>query len=390
MWPPRALCLIALIALAAKLALAATTFGTNDVATWMRFAREVSGSDGAHLYALDPEFNHPPFMVHALELLAWLTDRHWFSFEFLLRLPGIFADLGSLFLVYHITSRRSGVAPSNFELGIIAAAPISLFVSGFHGNTDPVMVFFLLLAVWWIDSPERIVWAGAAFGMSMSIKIVPLAFVPAALLYLPTFRRRLEFIVPAAIVVLVSSMPVLAQEPGVVVPRVLGYGTIFGHWGLARIATMLPANLGVAEAVRIHGAQALLALLIALSIWMNCGRAKPTFYVQCGVIAFALLTFSAGFGIQYLAWLVPWTVGVRRSVVLSFHAACGAFLFGVYTYWSRGLPWYYANSTAVGDWGLNVVPFELAAWVSVAIVFGFLLSNAAAERRSAAVRAASM
>jgi hypothetical protein len=388
-WPPRAVLVIALLALAGKLWLAATTYGTNDVAAWMRFALAIRSGGAAHLYARDPDFNHPPFMVHVLEALAWLSDRHWLTFEFWLRLPAILADFGSLVLAYRIYARRADGPADRVSLGLLAAAPISLFVSGFHGNTDPVMMFFLLLAVNHIDAPERTWLAGAAFGMAINIKAVALMFAAVAFLHLPNARRRLVFFGAAAIAVAIASMPILIDAPGLLALRVLGYGSHFGHWGLSRLAAMTPAELGLAYALRGWGTACLLAVIVALSFWLNRGRAKPSLYRQVGVIVFAFLTLSPGFGVQYLAWLVPWTLGVRKWAVFLFHAVCAVFLFAVYTYWSRGFPWSFADSDAVGDWGASIVPLELAAWASVVIVFVALLRAARAERRGGSAAGAS-
>ena len=50
-------------------------------------------------------------------------------------------------------------------------------VSGFHGNTDPVMVMFLVLAAH-MCLKERPILAGLFLALSCQIKIVPLLFVP--------------------------------------------------------------------------------------------------------------------------------------------------------------------------------------------------------------------
>ena len=66
-------------------------------------------------------------------------------------------------------------------------------VAGFHGNTDPIMVSLLLLSVYLVETGRGEWLAGAAFGMAMNIKILPLLLAPAALLSLPGTRRRIGF-----------------------------------------------------------------------------------------------------------------------------------------------------------------------------------------------------
>jgi hypothetical protein len=177
-------------------------------------------------------------------------------------------------------------------------------------------------------------------------------------------------------------MPVLVQAPEAIAHNVFGYGSIIGHWGLSRLSVLLSGSTEVAPVVRQSAMLAFVIALVAISFWANRGTQRASLYRQFGLVAFAFLTLTPGFGIQYLAWLVPWLVGIRRSAVSAFHVAAAGFMFAVYTYWSRGLPWWYANSDAVGDWQGGLIAFELAAWLSVAVVFACMLRAASAEKRA--------
>ncbi len=82
---------------------------------------------------------------------------------------------------------------------------------------------------------------------------------------------------------------------------------------------------------------------------------------------------------QYLAWIVPWVVALGTRVTVAVYAACGLFLFAVYTFWSQGFPWYLADSNTVGDWRGGIIVLEVLAWLS--IVAALLLSIASTARR---------
>ncbi len=58
-----ALAAAALLALAFKFHIARTTVGSNDVLAWRRFAKEVTTLGGLETYRVDPDMNHPPFIV---------------------------------------------------------------------------------------------------------------------------------------------------------------------------------------------------------------------------------------------------------------------------------------------------------------------------------------
>src|ERR1700733_1257533 len=81
----------AAVAFAFKIFLALSTYGTNDVYAWERFARW-SALFGSRLYTIDAAFNHPPSMIHVLAAMVWLAKTTGIAFPFWLRVPAILAD----------------------------------------------------------------------------------------------------------------------------------------------------------------------------------------------------------------------------------------------------------------------------------------------------------
>ena len=82
---------------------------------------------------------------------------------------------------------------------LMALCPTSIMISGFHGNTDPLMIALLLLSVYLIegDAPSWI--AGVAMGLATNVKVVPVVLLPVVLLYLPNSWARAKFLLGAAI-----------------------------------------------------------------------------------------------------------------------------------------------------------------------------------------------
>ena len=125
------------LAFVAKLYISYWSFGTVDVAYWQQFA--MRSHLGDVLYRASPIFNHPPATLHVLPALGAFVAWSGLPFPFCLRLPASSP-----------TSDRSGwsgasrSAPSRGWPGrplLLAVVPASLMISGYHGNTDPVMIF---------------------------------------------------------------------------------------------------------------------------------------------------------------------------------------------------------------------------------------------------------
>ena len=366
------------LALLVKLYLAFSTSGTTDVHFWSVYSLYLHGQGGMGLYHDVPVFNHPPFMVHALEALTWITASTSLPFPFLLRLPGILADTGSLVLLWRLFGGAGASTSTHVALALFSVAPVSIMVSGFHGNTDSVMVFFLLLSVVLLEGRCSVWLAGAALGMSMNIKVWPVIFFPAIYAYIPDQRHRIACFSVAAGVFIVASLPYVIQDPALIADRVFRYGSLYGYWGLSRLAVWLrndgPTLSGAAATYLRLAVPILFGIIVLVSFKMDRLPTKPSLYRQCGVIAFMFMLLTPGFGVQYLAWLVPWVVGADPRLALIFYVPSGLFLFFVYRSWvhgaHRGMP------ISGGDWGGGIRYLEVLCWISIGVTLLLLLRDA--------------
>jgi len=383
-----------------KIAIAMNTYGSNDVITWERHLAKIKDDGGAVWYRdgaeiLDPNghhlgvqsANHPPLMINVLLAWDYLAHLTGLPLRFWLRFTSSLADGASLILLsMGMIGPGSRVQPS--EMLLIALSPVSIMVSGFHGNTDPVMMFFVILAIWMVHWKRSSWMAGAALGLALSIKIVPAIFAPAFLLYLPSIRRRIEFTAASATIFLITSLPYLAQYPALLIQRILGYNSTSAAWGMSQMAfVFLPKEayglyMGIGKTV-------IVVIILMTSVWMNREGRKPPLFQQCGCIAFLFLFFTPGFAVQYLAWLVPWAADLNSRRVLFYHVTSTVYLFACYTWWSGGFPWYLANSfqrTESFFWEFLVFSLGVACWVSVGAVAHEMLQALAKWRVRFAAR----
>lgn len=373
-------------ALLLKLGLAFWTAGTNDVVYWTAYAAYLRNFGALRVYSDIPGFNHPPFMLQVLRTLTFLSVSTGLSFAFWLRLPGILADVGSVFLLWKILDVPAATTSVKTAFLLFTVAPVSVMVSGFHGNTDAVMIFFLLLTVVALDRSGHSWLAGAALGASMSIKVWPVAFIPTMYAHLPDRRRRVQFLLGAGSVFGAGSLPYIFQAPFLIVRRVFGYGGIYGDWGWSRVLTWLqtvaPGHLTILNVVYFKFGVALVFFAIVLvSFRMDRLTPRPSLYAQCGIVAFAFMFLSPAFGVQYLAWLVPWVIGLGTGPTLLFYVPSGLFLYFAYHGWTRQRAQYSDLSDQVLAWHGFTIGLEVLCWISVGIVLALLLRQAHAGRQ---------
>jgi hypothetical protein len=373
---------VACLAFAIKIVIALNTRGSNDVTIWEAHLAKIQSAgalawyrDGVKLYGADGHFlgvevsNHPVLafrMVSAFDRLARITH---LPFGFWLRFATAAADLASVFILRAILA-GSRYTPSNVTLLLVAASPVSLMISGFHGNTDPIMVCLLLLSIWLAESRRPPWLAGAAFGLAMSIKVVPVVFAPVFLMFFPSARTRLKFALSAALVFAAGSMPYLLQNPALVLGHQFGYSPEVEEWGVPGLGhILLPKAFDAIY--RITGKAILALALLFTAFRMNRPWNKPTLLRQCGIVCPVLLFLATGFSVQYLAWLVPWSAGDSRKRITLYYLASSAFLFTVYTVWCGGFPWNFGNSleyTTSFAPGLIMFSLEVLTWISIGLL----------------------
>jgi hypothetical protein len=242
-------------------------------------------------------------------------------------------------------------------------------VSGFHVNTDPVVVCGVLWSIYLIGC-RRYAWAGVALGAALLIKLTALLFVP-ALFIAAGARRAVTIGVVALVCLCVFSLPFIVEFPTTIGASISGYSGAGRYWGILAVSVIAGA----------HGAElwyhtfgkiaALSAVGMAALILRYRGR-QDAMLNNCGLSAALFLVLTPGFGVQYLAYLVPWVAVARPLFRVGFHAVAGVFLVAFYTWGNGGFPWYSANFFTTRLMPLHVFSLGLATWMVTGFVaWGF-------------------
>lgn len=388
--------LAALGAFALKLALAATTHGSTDVLLFEADAAKMQRDGLVALYRdgvasewcggtgarACPPFNHPPFMAQVLRAWSALEAASGVPLRFWLRLSDAVADVGSLLVLARLLRRRLGETRVATALGWFALSPIAILVSGFHGNTDPIFLFFVLLAIDLVEAGRRPAWwAGVALGMAMNIKVVPVLLLPVIALSLARARARIAFGLATLAAFGIGSLPILLTAPDLLLLRVFGYRSQAGSWGLSLLALVLRQDPGwswLGEIYLHHGTILALGLVLAVSVWPPPRRER--LFLHVGLLMFLFISMIPGFGVQYLVWLVPWVVGLGSGATVAYFASASALLIAYYSAAAGEFPWHLANSLARPAWTLPVVLLGLACWIVVCAITVTYPRRLAADR----------
>jgi hypothetical protein len=373
------------VALIAKSVIALNTFGTNDVAFFYQFGKSLAQHGLEWTYLSDVAFNHPPLVaafiqqIYGWDHIPWLHE-NGVAFPFLLRLPGIIADF---VVVLVLLSASRPLRLPTWSLLVLALSPVSLMISGFHGNTDPVMVMFLVLASF-MCLRERPILCGLFLALSCQIKIIPLLLVPVFLFYWLHRRRTVAFLFPFAASMILLWIQPLLEFPAIFIHRVLFYGSFWGLWGITYWLRMTGLNdfspvtyynfLPLQQVVVTFLKLGIIAAVLGVA-WRRRKLDAQGLFASLGWAWVIFFIFSPGVCAQYMVWLMPFLLVLSPGLFASLTAASSLFLFFFYNTIAGGLPWYLAIST--GQRNDQWLPWSLWPWVILIAGAVLLWRNAA-------------
>jgi hypothetical protein len=330
-----------LVTTAAKLRLAGTTVGTNDMGHWRAFGASVHRLGPIDIYSTHfaVPFNHPPLIGWFLVAVNAISS-HGPSFRFLIRVPASVADLATALVVFELVRLRHGLTEATAAAIIVAVSPVLIVISGFHGNTDPVFVMFILLSAYLVTR-DRPFWAGASAAIAISIKLVPVVAIPAIAAGVLRDRRRLLTATAGFLATLLPLWtPAVVRQWTGFKRNVLDYKGLRPkdtQWGIVDLARHLHQGAMVDFLVG-PGRFVVLAISALVPAFLVLKRRQA---VATGVaLSLALfLLLTTNFGTQYLAWAAAAVMLLDLWAGMVYNLSAGLLLVVTYTHWTDGFPW---------------------------------------------------
>ena len=339
------------LALAIRLILIATSFGTTDALLLMGYTHLAERFGIGPAYRFAAYLNHPPLSGAIMIAADRLGSLIHLEFPDVFRLFQVVADILSAAILYRLSKSREVAA-------FFFASPAAIFLSGFHCNADPTMIALLLASIW--------LSSGALLGAASGIKIAPLPLTPFFLIDL-SWWRRMTFLIGWLAVLAAIFVPAVITGGPVVLHNVLGYPGSGYEWGFCGIG-FLSRNFAFAQFYSHFGRYVVVVALAALFIFF-CRYHAPL-PAMIGIALLAMNFFSPAFGIQYLVWPLPFFLfALPRKIAYTLNIALSIFLFATYTIWAHEFPWWFADAAAPNPLRPVVALLAIPLW----LLYGFAI-----------------
>ena len=340
-----ALLIVAVVVLALKVLVAMRTSGTEDIRTWTAFADGVRDRGPVGIYGIDFRqlngglYNHPPLVGYYLEVVNGLAG--WgVPLKVTIRVVSSIADVVSSLVIFEILRHRTSLGRATLSGIFVATSPVLFLISGYHGNTDPVFVMLVLLGGYLVVDKRMGLLGGAALGLAIGVKLIPVIVLPTIAVYVVIHRR--ELLVRAAagfgFVVAVSWLPAVLGEWEALKRNVFGYpGIAERPWGLVHFADAF--GWSSVAGFMIGPGKDIVVIVCALAPAVLVWRRPQLVGEAIGASLVLFLVLSPAFGVQYLAWALAAAYLLDVWSATLYNIVGGIFLFEVYDKWNNGFPW---------------------------------------------------
>jgi hypothetical protein len=318
-------------------------------------------------------YPYPPVWVWAEAGAGWLSRNLGLSFPVLVKLPSVAAELG---IVWWLAGAAMGGGRAAWAY---ALHPVSVLVTGFHGQFDAIALFFVLLALSGWARGRRAA-SALALSAAIALKSFPVLLLPVLLVQRGQTRRdRLRYAALAVGPVLLLLLPYAWHDPGALRRELFGYGGVadFGWIALVRgLGWLAGGVLGRGEAAywstHVLAAKALFLAAYASFLAALAAREPSVDLARaCLSVLLIFLVFYGALSAQYLLWVVPLGALVGGRPFALYSAAATAALVGFYAFLAPGVLWPEGASAGLARpgagllWvvGVGAVLAASAAWL---------------------------
>lgn len=326
-------------------------------------------------------YSYPPLWMWAEAGGVWISEFFQIPFQIIIKIPLIISDCLIVLLIY-VLAKKYG-HKSAFLLGLFYALnPVSIIITGFHGQFDTLMILMILLSIYTLKWSKR--WMSPLFlGIAIALKSFPVLLVPFFLLENNKSNYdKIKYLLFSLAPVTILLLPYLISDFEGVSKVLFSYTGFPDHGWVAAFRAFFLLNEKAIFAryasVNILLSVSKILFLVAYGslLIFTWGRKKYVSLETLIASIFCLFYFLyGGVGSQYLLWVVPFLtlINIRFAILYTIFAFLA--LLGFYsTFYPEVLSWFFTIFHL--PWGRNLVFYRLVTllfWGYVGIILFLIL-----------------
>ncbi len=153
---------------------------------------------------------YPPVCQFIFWVSCWFFPNDLYGATVLMKVFLLFFEVGSIYLLHQMV-QVFGIAPKKVLLYALNPLVIVELTGNLH--FEAAMIFFTLLAVWFLIEKNKTGWifSAIAMGLAVSSKLIPLIFLPFFIFYLG-WRKSILYGGIAGVVTLIGFLPLFTFD----------------------------------------------------------------------------------------------------------------------------------------------------------------------------------
>lgn len=305
---------------------------------------------GQEVYNSAAIYRHPylPFQMYIIEASLRLAQWVRLPFVVVVKSTAVLADIGICWAIYRITMRNGRSRPvaigNSFRY---ALNPVPILVTAYHGQFDTIPLLFILLGwiVWQTYANKTI--SATFLGLAILNKTWPIIIFPIYILRLWKTNKKqlLTFsLITFAIPLFITWLYIAIENPVKLNPmlqRALTHSGPTGYWGVLNFVGFLPESSAIRQAIFSFieaNNRLFMALGLGLAYMLTYKQRISSIILTVLAVALAI---SAGMGIQWLVWIVPFAVLEEEQKWLNAYTIAASFMILGHLYGLHFHPWAY-------------------------------------------------
>lgn len=269
------------------------------------------------------DFNsYPPLAIYLEAASMIISSNLHTSFVTVFKFWPNLADFISALIIYKFLIKlRTKPITASFWSVFFLLNPISIIISSAHGQIDSIPSLFVLLSIFTLTfySKKFYIYLSALFlGLAITVKPNPSMLIPLFLFYKKShIQQKIIYLILSILPLLLSLIPFIGQNPGLVLSRMLSYSgvndiayaaVLRGIWYQSNAVTNIPLSQELLNASKLIFATGALSLTLIFAAGKNLPKA-------CLVIYLLFLSLYFGIGSQYLIWVIPLSIIAKDRMI---------------------------------------------------------------------------
>ena len=320
--------LVLFLGIALRVWIGLSFYGTHDIGAWEHYS--TYWQDGLSPYDNNHNYVYSPLWFWIISFFSFVARHTSFAFSFVIKWPLILADLAMVWLICKSSQEMGETVEQTLQSAtLFFLNPVSILISGYHGQFDNLSLF-LILAAWYVQrfAQNLTVWKTSFFlSLSVAVKHFNILLMPIFFWSEKGIFKKILIFVAAPLLFIFSFLPYLAGSSGEwVIKNVFQYNLGAGYWGwsgiICRSVLFLTGNdLGKASWFPIlsYFNPFLYIAMFVATYWIL----KKYDLLDAIILTFLIFyVFTTQIAPQYTLWIIPFAA-LRRDRMLNWYTVIG-------------------------------------------------------------------